>query len=139
MWIALNTGFLSVVHLKDSPNCLLVRARVRAHLKTFLGKHRAEITDTPRNDYRWRTVLSRGEFTRLMADQIAGIGYSNFKDSVKDKALHNMYLKWWMDHRALQLSGRARKRNRRGRQTSPAMTSFQTFFGEHDRWIDDAR
>lgn len=128
MWIALNTGFLSVVQLKDSPNCLLVRARVRAHLKTFLGKNRAEITETPRNDYRWRTVLSRGEFTRLMADQIASIEYSNFKDSVKDKPLHDMYMHWWFDHHALQTRSLPKRRKRRGRKHAPALTAYQTFF-----------
>jgi hypothetical protein len=46
-----------------------------------------------------------------MMDRIDGINYPNFKNSVKDDDLHNLYLAFWGDHHRYQQSAE-RKKNR---------------------------
>jgi hypothetical protein len=54
---------------------------------------------------------SREAFKQLMVDRIDGINYTNFKNSVKNEDLHNLYLGFWQDHRRYQEMDR--KQNRR--------------------------
>jgi hypothetical protein len=39
---------------------------------------------------------------RRLAQQVEAIDYGNFKSSVRDRELHDMYTLWWGDHRKLQ-------------------------------------
>ena len=100
MWVCTNQSFVSIVADKDHPDMLLVRARKREHLKTLFPK--AKITMTTGTDYRYRTWASRGAVASLIATQIANIDYSNFKGSVGDFELHNLYLRFWFLHREYQ-------------------------------------
>ncbi len=99
MWICLNNAFVSVVqHTKDK---LVVRARRKSHLTALFPD--GKIIETMDRDYRFRIFVDRKEFAALIAEKIANIDYTNFKDSTKDKSLHDMYLNWWGDHYDLQL------------------------------------
>ena len=102
MWICLNNGFLSIVQGRN--NLLLVRARKRPHLEAFLrdSVFMMDILHTPERDYHWRVELDRGAVARLLTRQIRNIDYSNFKDSVKEDELHDMYALWWSDHEGYQ-------------------------------------
>lgn len=101
MWIALNTGFLSIVELKGDPARLLVRARRRIDLEHILGMD-VVIEETPERDYRWRTVTSREGLKTLLSAAVDAITYTNFKDSTKDRDLHDLYLDMWHAHHRYQ-------------------------------------
>jgi hypothetical protein len=100
MWICFNNAFVSVVQDRDKPGYLLVRARRKAHLTKLFPK--AKITETPKRDYRWRVSVPPLYMADLVAKHIIGIDYGNFKDSVKEDALHDMYSLWWGDHHRYQ-------------------------------------
>lgn len=96
MWICFNDAFVSAVEDKNDRNMLKVRARNVEHLEAlFPGK---EIIVTYDSDYIARVVVSKKEFAKLVAKSVEGINYGNFKDSVLDEDLHNVYAKFWGIH-----------------------------------------
>jgi hypothetical protein len=101
MWLCFNDSFLSVVQDQNSDR-LLVRARVRDHLTTVFGDG-TEITETPANDYRWRTWVSRARLAEVLLREVENLHYDNFKASVKDPELHNLYLEFWFLHKQYQM------------------------------------
>src|SRR5262249_35823704 len=105
MWICLNDGFLSIVKDRAYQGHLLVRARRKQHLGCFLGSEEG-IKHTPMRDYAYRISLPKEKVVELLAKKIREIEYGNFKDSVGNDGLHDMYAAWWGDHRRLQESER---------------------------------
>jgi hypothetical protein len=93
MWIFLNDAFISVVAHKDQPHALLVRARAAADIRRLFPA--ARVVCTPAADYRYRAIIPRAAVAAVIADKIAGITYTNFKDSVSDAQRHNAYLRVW--------------------------------------------
>jgi hypothetical protein len=79
---------------------LLVRARRKAHLTKLFPK--MAITETPKRDYRWRVTVPAKVWADLVAKRVMAIDYGNFKDSVKEDTLHDMYAVWWADHHRYQ-------------------------------------
>jgi|SRR5262245_6912782 len=106
MWLCLNDGFYSIVEDRQNRNNLLIRARSRKHLQNFLrwGKKGAnvKIKETPDSDYRYRVSLPAFTVGEIMAARVVAIDYDNFKDSVHETALHDMYEGWWFDHMEYQ-------------------------------------
>lgn len=96
MWVCLNDGFISVVKDKLNFNELVVRARRKEILERLFPNR--EITELWNADYMYRTYCSKDEMTKIMAETIDNIEYSNFKDSVKDKELKDLYGKFWTLH-----------------------------------------
>ena len=94
MWICFNDAFVSIVKDRQKKGNLLVRARKRGHLRVFGGTP----AHTPKRDYHWRVSLPRAVVAEILFIQVSSIDYDNFKDSVGDKALHDMYAIWWNDH-----------------------------------------
>jgi hypothetical protein len=101
MWLCMNDAFVSVVASDKDPDILLVRARAFEHLRHIFGETQ-KIHITPDNDYRYRVFVTRQFFADLMAKRIAGIDYHNFKDSVKEEKLHNLYSDFWFRHMIYQ-------------------------------------
>ncbi len=97
MWICLNTGFLSVIADKD-PAKLIVLARRKRDLLNVFGQD-AKIVETKDRHYHWRVFIDRENFKAIVAGQIDAINYTNFRNSVKDKDLHEMYTEFWQIHR----------------------------------------
>ena len=97
MWFCFNKAFVSIVALHNSDR-LLVRSRKRMHLVRLFPMRRDEIETTPERDYRFRITASREEMAGLVAASVKEIDYPNFKNSVKDPGLHDMYSAWWSDH-----------------------------------------
>jgi hypothetical protein len=96
MWICFNNAFISAVESDDDPNVLKVRARKREHLETlFPGK---KIYWSKETDYAYRVFVGRKAFTNMVSNRISEIDYSNFKDSVDDKELHDLYADFWTLH-----------------------------------------
>lgn len=95
MWVFTNRGFLSAVQHRDDPNLLMVRARVKGDLKSFFPK--CKEIETVNSDYRFRTIVSRGDFMSAMDREIKRITYHNFKDSIAktDKKRKAWYSDVW--------------------------------------------
>jgi hypothetical protein len=96
MWICLNTGFLSVIADQD-PRKLIVLARRKRDLLNTFGQD-ANIVETIDRHYRWRVFIDRERFKAVVAAQIDAIHYANFKKSVKDRDLHEMYTEFAQIH-----------------------------------------
>ena len=112
MWIAWNDAFLSIVVDKNNSDRLWVRARRRIDLENVVGRS-AEILETPERDYRFRASLSRPQLKELVCDRIDRLDYGNFKDSVRNEDLHDLYAKMWELHWAYGQSDPATRPNRR--------------------------
>ena len=97
MWLCFNDGFVSVVADRNNKDRLMIRARRRQDLANVIGDA-AEIVETSHADYRWRTFLGRDQFASLVTQRLQQIHYTNFKDSVADADLHDMYMKLWTTH-----------------------------------------
>jgi hypothetical protein len=102
----MNDGFISVVKDRTDPTrrMVLARARKREHLRAFLGRHGKGVTivEMAEADYRFRAKLPRAKLQAIMASRIDALDYDNFKNSVKDRELHDLYLNWWFDHLKMQ-------------------------------------
>ncbi len=93
MWICLNDSFLSVVSHHRNKSLILVRARKEADIENvFPG---VKITETPKADYRFRTVVTRKEMKKAMGREIDRIDYTNFKNSVENDERHDAYSAIW--------------------------------------------
>lgn len=94
MWLCLNNGFLSIVEDKNNKEYLMVRARDRDSITNVFGNHLV-VTETPNNDYRYRVSLLKSVVSKVIAEKITEIDYSNFKNSVEDPELSLAYLDFW--------------------------------------------
>jgi hypothetical protein len=108
MWIFLNSSFLSIVSDKDNPGNLLVRARRNGDIQRVFP--RARVWKTPTSDYRYRASVPRAFAAKVLALQIEGIDYPNFKDSVHDIDRHMVYRDVWqqMAHWQEVMAGKSR-------------------------------
>lgn len=111
MWICFNDGFVSVVADKSNPASLLVRARRKQDLVNVCGKDMEVLKDAG-TDYRWRAFVDRKAFSALVAARIGKIDYTNFKNSVKDHDLHEMYMDFWSRHHRYQEQDKSRSTGR---------------------------
>lgn len=100
MWICFNDAFVSAVEDRMDKSMLRVRARKREHLN-FLNK---PITENGGSDYKFRAMIKKEEFAELVKQRILNIDYGNFKNSVKDHKLHDLYADFWDLHYIYQAS-----------------------------------
>ena len=100
MWICFNDGFVSVVRNRDDERQLLVRARRRDILETLLPGRPILVLEEA--DYLYRVFVDEAEFADIVRQRVLGIGYDNFKDSVKDKELKKLYSGFWENHWSYQ-------------------------------------
>lgn len=112
MWVLSKFGLLSVVQAGPdpggrprAPRRLMVRARVRRHLELLQRDHPglrryAIIQSEPGRDYKWRIIVPRATFARVMAALVSSIDYGNFKsvaaaspdlDPAYNDALHEVW------------------------------------------------
>jgi hypothetical protein len=98
MWICLNNAFMSaVINDRDlSKTTLKVRARKREHLAEHFPEF--DIIETPDADYRFRVIVTKKFLAEKVKEAALNIDYSNFKDSVKDRDLHDLYADFWQLH-----------------------------------------
>lgn len=93
MWIFFNTGFISVVQDRDDLNRLIVRARRPEILSTAFPNEAIKVSD--RSDYRFRVFVSRRQLGEALCRAIVAIDYPNFKSSVNDPELNDLYNEIW--------------------------------------------
>jgi hypothetical protein len=103
MWIFATGGFISVVADRDSTDMLLVRARLVGHIESLFPK--AKVFQLEDADYRYRALISRETVQKVIAKQVANIGYDNFKNTVHEPRYHSSCLRVWSFMHGLQ--GRA--------------------------------
>lgn len=96
MWICLNDAFISAVEAAPGDNLLKIRARNKKHLQTLFPLHRVHTTQN--TDYKFRVFATKDELKAVMVARIDAIDYGNFKDSVADKKLHDLYAAFWLEH-----------------------------------------
>jgi hypothetical protein len=96
MWVCLNNAFISIVKADGPGDLMLVRARKKAHLKELFP--REKIIERKARDYRFRVIVKREAVANLLLENVMKINYSNFKDSVKNNELHDLYLDFWHLH-----------------------------------------
>lgn len=101
MWIALTGGFFSVVEDQQDPERkrLIIRARHRGDIGRVFGKKLKErgekIYRSPNRDYAYRAFMSKEDFAHEIAQAILEISYGNFKATVKDSQLSELYNEIW--------------------------------------------
>lgn len=100
MWIMLNDAYFSIVSKDCKRNELLVRARRPGDIEKVFPT--AKVTELHHADYQFRAVVTRSEIKSAMNGEVDRIAYSNFKDSVGDKGLHDAYLRVWSHMSLLQ-------------------------------------
>lgn len=95
MWIMLNDAMFSIVEDKDDKTQLVVRARRKGDIEHVFLVDEREVNESDLSDYRYRIFVDRDRVEEVIAGEIRRIDYGNFKDSVKDKQLHDAYLQVW--------------------------------------------
>lgn len=80
----------------------VIRARNPEHLRRLFPNH--DVIITPRADYIARVFIQREEFNRVRTERVAEIRYDNFKESVGNERLHELYENMWCVHHAYQQS-----------------------------------
>lgn len=100
MWVALNDAFLSVVDKAKDKSFLVVRARKQGDIEAVFPDAKVQVGGG--TDYKYRATIPRARVAQAIADRITNISYSNFKNSVKDRARHDAYMKVWVAMMALQ-------------------------------------
>jgi hypothetical protein len=101
MWICLSNAFLSIVNSDRDPTVLMVRARRRGDIEAVFGPS-VEVTTLPQHDYQFRAFIPRSTVGDVIAKALVDIRYCNFKDSVKDRPLHDAYFEIWRTMADLQ-------------------------------------
>ena len=100
MWLFTQNGFTSVVQHPDNPQLLVVRFRDKEDAKVFGKRLDIKPVYSPNNDYRWRVVVSRIKFRKLISKWIADIDYTNFKNRIHKQgntARNQAYTDVWSD------------------------------------------
>lgn len=100
MWLCLNDAFVSAVEDFDNRDTLVVRARRKEHLKNLLPGYK--IIENGGTDYKYRTYVNKKDFSELIKNEILNISYTNFKNSVNDRELHDLYGGFWFQHYKFQ-------------------------------------
>ena len=100
MWVCFNNAFVSAVEDRYDMNGLVIRARRKEHLERLFPNK--EVIVGGSTDYNYRVYCPKSEFAALVAKSIENIEYDNFKSSVKERDLHDLYLDFWFLHRKFQ-------------------------------------
>ena len=93
MWICLNDAFFSIVQSDKEPEKLSVRARRKGDLERYWPS--ATVVELPNRDYAYRAFIPREQVASVISGALAQIDYPNFKNSVRDPALHQAYARVW--------------------------------------------
>lgn len=107
MWVLTNVGYVcAVVHEDDrdavklsdnrrkrATDRIVVRARFAEHLEAlFPGE---PVIKLDKADFRYRVVVSRARFRKMVEFEVESMDYASFKGSVDDPRLYRQYVQWW--------------------------------------------
>ena len=102
MWLCFNDGFVSAVQDYNDPEGFVARARRRKALESLLPGQEVAVNAPGTSDYKYRVFCKKSIFCKIVLNKIMGIDYSNFKNSVKDSDLHDLYMDFWSLHHQYQ-------------------------------------
>jgi hypothetical protein len=100
MWIMLNDAFFSIVSKDCARDELMVRARRPGDIEKLFPA--AVVTEYTASDYHYRAAVKRTDIAEALVGELARVTYSNFKDSVTDRPLHDAYVSVWCAMARLQ-------------------------------------
>lgn len=83
MWLFFPNSMLSIVQHRDKKELLIVRARMEGDIEAIFPEAKGQVTHTTDTDYPYRVLVSKKVAAQRMHDQVMGINYPNFKDSVR--------------------------------------------------------
>jgi len=118
MWIMMSDAFFSIVEKDCGPDELLVRARRPGDIEKVFGRH-VEVERDYSADYLFRAKIARSEVAEVLESEVDRVEYPNFKDSVRDKELHDAYMGVWTEMARVQHPGpysKPRKNNNGGKK-----------------------
>tara|TARA_R110002167_G_scaffold160643_1_gene356745 strand:- start:4452 stop:4793 length:342 start_codon:yes stop_codon:yes gene_type:complete len=95
MWIAFNDSWLSIVENRNDEDTLLVRARSKDHILNVFPNCDWFKDETA--DYPYRVYITREHVADVVSKRLMEISYPNFKNSVDDEKLHNVYSNIWSE------------------------------------------
>lgn len=93
MWIGLNDGWLSIVANRNDDETLLVRARSESHIMSAFPDCDMFVLENA--DYPYRAYIERRLVANEISKRLMEIDYDNFKASVQDLKLKDMYTNVW--------------------------------------------
>lgn len=100
MWICGNDFFLSLVSKDCADDELMVRARRPGDIEKLFPD--AKVTKYTKSDYLFRAAVKKDAVKVALVAEVDRIVYNNFKNSVRDHALHDAYSSVWSTMAALQ-------------------------------------
>lgn len=100
MWIMLSDCFFSIVRKDCARDELMVRARRPGDIEKLFPK--AQVTEYTASDYHYRAAVKIDAIGAALVAELGRVTYSNFKDSVNDRPLHDAYLRVWTAMASLQ-------------------------------------
>lgn len=97
MWVFGKDCFVSVVEDWNDNSMVYVRARREKDLRNFLKycDYPIDINHTPENDYHYRQHLPKKFYAEAIGRMAMNIDYTNYKDAVVDKSLHQFAGETW--------------------------------------------
>lgn len=96
MWICFNDGLVSAVQDRENPRRLVIRARRREILERLFPGEKVVVGGS--TDYNYRVFCDRAAFAETVRQNVLDIDYGNFKNSVEDPELHDLYASFWELH-----------------------------------------
>lgn len=100
MWLCLNDCFISIVNKDCARDELMVRARRPGDIEKLFPK--AQVTEYTASDYHYRAAVKVETIGAALVAELGRVVYSNFKDSVSDRPLHDAYLRVWTAMASIQ-------------------------------------
>ena len=107
MWLFCKMGFFSAVEHFENKELIHVRARFEGDLERLCEQHgvKAEVMQTPGNDYPYRMDFSRKTWAEIVVKEAENIDYTNFKNAVHDNTPRDFaYMQCWSALRRNQSS-----------------------------------
>lgn len=95
MWIGLNDGWLSIVANRNDDETLLVRARSESHIMSAFPD--CDMFVLKNADYPYRAYIARYLVANVVSQRLIETEYDNFKASVRDEKLYDMYTNMWQE------------------------------------------
>ena len=93
MWLFTSKSFISVVQKPGDTDLLTVRGRIKGDIENLFPD--AKVEANKGTDYKYRAKVPRELVVKVVADQIMSLGYSNFKNTVKQNKRHDAYMNVW--------------------------------------------
>jgi len=88
MWVFTKNGCFSIVTSENSPQMLLIRSRYPGQIEAIFPN--AHTTETPSDDYRYRTLIPRPVVAQRLLELVGEIDYGNFTDAIGDRRYHDI-------------------------------------------------